>query len=191
MWKQLLNNKGLTLVELMITSIVLAVVLAAVNGIFFSSNRVYREASTRANMQMNSRLGLSIMTREIRHAGCDPNEIGVVGIVQARADRLRIRGDLNGDGAIQTAEPSEDVTYFYDAATNSIMRDPGAGAQLLIPNVTAASFTYLDAANNPLGPLPLSAAQADQVRSIDVSLTAAVPDAGDITLDTSIKLRNR
>jgi prepilin-type N-terminal cleavage/methylation domain-containing protein len=190
MLRILTARRGMTMVELMVTTVVFGMVLAVLNSIFFSSNRMYAKTNQRVNIQMNSRMGMSIMTKEIRHAGCDPTGMGVDGIVRATADTIRVRGDLDGDGAISTVEPSEDVIYFYDSVNLTLSRDPGTGAEVIVPNVTNASFTYLDGTNNPLGPLPLDANLANRVRTVAVTITSTSADAGDMTLTTSIALRN-
>ena len=184
------GNRGMTMVELMITTLIFGVVLAVLNSIFFSSNTMYARTNERIGMQMNSRMGLSILTTELRQAGCDPTGMGVTGVVRATADTIRVQGDNNGDGAISTAEPSEDITYFFDNVTQTLNRDPGTGAAVIVPNVTNATFTYLDGSNNVLGPLPLDANLANRVRTVTVTLTTTSQDAGDITLTTSIALRN-
>lgn len=189
-------KSGMTMVELLVTTVVFGVVLAVLNTLFFSSNRMYAKTNERAGIQMNNRMGMSIMTTEIRQAGCDPAQppigpIGVTAIVLATADSIRINADLNADGAISTVEPSEDVTYFFDGAANTLNRDPGTGAEVVVPGVTNASFTYLDGANNVLGPLPLTANLANRVRTVLVTVTTTSDDAGAITLSTAIALRNR
>ena len=115
------NNSGFTMVELLVTTIVLAIVLAAVNGIFFSSNQMYNRSNRLAGAQMDSRLGMSIMSKEIRHAGCDPGGIGVTPILVATNDSIRINADLDADSTITTVEPSEDVMYFFDGGAGSTL----------------------------------------------------------------------
>jgi type IV pilus assembly protein PilW len=184
------DHRGMTMVELMITTVVFGIVLAVLNTLFFSSNTMYAKTNERVGLQMNGRTGLSIMTTELRQAGCDPTDIGLQGLLTAAADTIRVQADVNGDGAISTAEPSENVTYFFDPATQTLNRNPGSGAAVLVPNVTNAVFSYLDAANNPLGPLPLTANQANRVQTVTVTMTTTSQRVGDITLTTSISLRN-
>lgn len=184
------NRSGLTLVEVAITGMILGIVLAVVMGVFFSSNRLHQKTNQRVGMQMSTRLGLDIMTKELRHAGCDPSEVGVTGVVKAAADTIRIRADLDGDGAIQTAEPSEDVTYYYDPGTQILYRDPGTGPQVIVPNVTNVTISYLDGASNVLGPLPLDATNMARVRSVAITITADSQDAGQVTWGTTVALRN-
>jgi prepilin-type N-terminal cleavage/methylation domain-containing protein len=186
----LMNNGGFTVAEMLVTTLILAIVLGAVNTVFFSSNEMYDKTSQRAHVQMDARLGMSILTKELRHAGCDPVEIGVVGVAYAATDTVRIVGDHDGDGTISIAEPSEDVTYFYDPSSETLFRDPGTGPQVIVPNVTNMTITYLDRSNTALTPLPLSAANAARVRSVAISVTTEARDSGEVTLTTTVALRN-
>lgn len=183
---------GMSLVEMLITMTILAVVCVVVTTIFINSSRLQSRTARRAEVQMSSRQGLSLLTTELRQAGADPFDppIGLVGLVTANATQIRIRADLNGDGALQTTEPSEDVTYSYDGTAKTITRNPGAGAAVLVPNVTGLTFTYYNAAGTALTPLPLSAANAALVRTVGVSITSQDRDSKSITLTTRIALRN-
>jgi hypothetical protein len=51
-------------------------------------------------------------------------------------------------------------------------------------------FSYFDAANNALGPLPLDATAAARVRSVGLTVTSEDRDSGAVTLTTRITLRN-
>jgi prepilin-type N-terminal cleavage/methylation domain-containing protein len=185
------NQGGLTLVELIVTVIILGIVLVVVNQVFFSSTRLYGSTSTRANQQMSARAGLSVMANELRTAGCDPSipPAGIQAILSAAGDTVRVQSDLTGDGAIQTAEPSEDVMYYYDAGQQAVMRDPGTGPEVMIPNVTGCQFTYFDVDNNALVP-PLNTADRSRVRSIGINITTETQRGGQMTANTRISLRN-
>ena len=187
------SNRGMTLVELLITTAILGIVLLVVTGIMLSSSRLETRTVRRATVQAASRQALALMTTELRQAGADPGNppAGVVGIVSADSNQVRVRADLNGDGAIQTAEPSEDVTYSYNDTTNSISRNPGSGPTDLISNVTDMRLSYFDAANQPITPLPLSTANAARVTAIGLTITSESRDSHPITLTTRITLRNR
>jgi hypothetical protein len=132
------------------------------------------------------------MTTELRQAGADPSNppAGIVGIVHADSGNVHIRADLSGDGLIQTAEPSEDVTYNWDPATQTLSRDPGAGAATLLTHVTSMRLTYFDASNNPLTTLPLSTSDAALVHVIGITVTTEDRDSHPLTLTTKVTLRN-
>jgi hypothetical protein len=102
-----------------------------------------------------------------------------------------VRADLNSNGTIQTAEPSEDITYSYNSGTRSIMRNPGTGAAAVLPNVTAMQLRYFNAANQPLTLLPLSSTDRALVHSIGLTVTAADIDSLPVTLTTRVTLRNQ
>jgi prepilin-type N-terminal cleavage/methylation domain-containing protein len=184
------NNKGLTLVEVMMTLLIFAVVLAVVNNVFFTTQGLYSRTQQRAAMQMGTRAGLAVMMTELRSMGCDPTEAGIAGLRRATADSCRFQSDINGDGAIQTTEPSEDIVYFYDAGLETVFRDPGTGQQVFITNVTQFTFQYFDANNQVLGPLPLNNQLISQVRSVGILVTAEAPKGGEINTSTRIGLRN-
>lgn len=179
----------MTLVELIVTVIVLGIVLATVNQVFFSTTRLYGSTSTRAGQQMSARAGLSVMVAELRPAGADPIRQGIQPLVSATIDSVHVQSDLTGDGAIQTAEPSEDVTYYYDPNLMAVMRDPGTGPQVMIPNVTACVFTYFDRDNLPIA-APLAANDLGLVRSIGIAITTQTERGGEVSASTRVALRN-
>jgi type II secretory pathway pseudopilin PulG len=182
----------MTLVELLIATGILGVVLLIATTILISSSRLESRTVRRASVQQGARQTVSLMSTELRQAGADPSipPVGIVGIVAADRRLVHLRADLNGDGAIQTTEPSEDVTYAYDSTARVITRNPGSGPSLMLANVTAMEFSYFDAANQPLVTLPLSAADAARVHSIALTLTCRDRDAQPLTLTTRVTLRN-
>jgi prepilin-type N-terminal cleavage/methylation domain-containing protein len=187
------GNGGFTLVEILVGIGIFSLVALALTTILLSSTRLGSRTSRRAEVQGGSRQTLSLISTELRQAGADPSipQAGIVGIVAADSVSIHIRADLNGDGVMQTAEPSEEVTYTWADSTNTITRNTGSGAVPVLSNVTALSFRYFDASGNALTPLPLSAANAALVTSIEVSFTAEEGDSRPVTLATRVNLRNR
>lgn len=185
----LASNRGLTLVELVVTVVVLGIVLAAVNQIFFSTTRLYGSTSVRAGQQMSARAGVSVMITELRTAGSDPEEQGFQALLSAESDTVHVQADLNGDSTITTVEPSENIRYYYDANAQAVMRDSGSGPEVMIPDVTACTFTYFDVDNQPLAP-PLSANEMGRVRSIGIGITSTTLVGGQVTVATRVALRN-
>jgi Tfp pilus assembly protein PilW len=186
------SEAGYTMAELMVTASILAVVTVIIMGAFVSTRRLHDRTTRRAEVQMSSRAGLSLMITELRQAGADPGNppIGLAGLATAGVSTIRVRADLNGDGALQTTEPSEDVTYTYNSGQRAVLRNPGSGAQVVIPNVTALTMRYFNEAGAVLTPLPLSAANAALVRAVEVTITSEDRTSEPITLTTRIALRN-
>ena len=182
------NQNGLTMVEIMMTLLIFATVLAVVNNVFFTTQKLYGSTSQRAGQQMNTRAGLGVLVMELRAAAMDPSGTGVGQIVTADATQFRVQSDYNNDGNITTAEPSEDVTYTYNGT--ELQRNPGTGNQDMIPDVTNFAFTYFDANGVVLGPTPLTSANRDLIRSVGVIVRSTTVDGGDYDITTRIKLRN-
>ena len=186
------RESGFTLIELLIVTVVLGMVALVVSSILMTSTRVESRTVRRARSVGDTRQALFLMTTEIRQAGADPSSppIGVVGLVSAQDQSIHVRADLNGNGVIETAEPSEDITYAYDSTAKVITRNPGSGAAVVDTNVTAFQFTYFDASGLPVVPMPLSATDAARVCSVGLSMTAVDKDSQPITLTARIALRN-
>ncbi len=184
---------GMTLVELMVAVGIFALVAAALTAILFSSTRLGTRTSARADVQATSRQAMSLLTTELRQAGLDPTipPVGIVGIVSGDSTSVHVRADLNANGTLQTAEPSEDVTYTYVDSIGTLMRNPGTGSVAVMSGITDFRISYFDAANNPITTLPLDATNAALVRSIGISLTAVEGEAAPVTLTTRVTLRNR
>jgi len=191
--RSLSASRGMTLAELLVTMTILGLVIVVVTGMFIRSSRLESRTVRRAEMQAATRQALALLTTELRQAGADPRNppAGVVAIVSADSTVIRVRADLNGDGTLQTSEPSEDVTYQWNAGTKVVTRDPGAGASPILRNVTLMRLTYFDSANQQILPMPLSTANAARVTSIRLRLTSEHRDSAPLALDTRITLRNR
>jgi len=185
------SNRGFTLVELMMTLLIFGVVMGVIGNVFFTSQNLYSSTSQRASQQMSARASLGVMIEEIRHAGANPQDVpGMVAIMTANADQIRVVSELNDVAGIQTDEPSEDVTYRYDPDADAILRNPGTGEQTFLEGVTGFALRYYDENNTPLGPPPLSVVQASRVRSIEIDLTTETRQAGDMNFTTRVGLRN-
>lgn len=178
----------MTLVELMMAVLIFGIVLVVLNGVFFSTNRLYGNTTVRAGQQMNARAGLSVMETELRTAGCDPAQKGIAPFVSADVADVHIQSDYDGNQVITTAEPSEDVHYYYDAGQQAVMRDPGTGPQVMIRDVTAFQLTYFDGNGQPIA-APVGAGQLSDIRSIGISLSTQTRRGGDVTANTRVALR--
>ena len=186
------RERGLSLIEMLIATVIMGGVILIVTTILISSGRLHTKTMRRVETSADARQALNLMSGEIRQAGADPSNppVGILAIVSADSVQIRVRSDLNGNGTIQTAEPSEDVTYRYDPAAKTILRDPGAGASVLLSGVSAMRLSYFDATNQPLTALPLSASDAALVHSVGLAITAVDKDSLPLNLVTRITLRN-
>jgi len=169
-----LNNDAFTLVELMIVMAMICIVTGSIYGIFISSNRSYYTQDSVVEAQQSVRVGINSMTRDIRAAGFDPQRTADAGIEVATATKLRFTADMNRVNGIEETD-RERITYEYDAGNNRLRRClyEGTGSeswQTLINNVSALSFSYLDADGNDLGN-PVAAADLESIKTVVISMT--------------------
>ncbi|HPF70191.1 MAG TPA: prepilin-type N-terminal cleavage/methylation domain-containing protein [Candidatus Krumholzibacteria bacterium] len=184
------ERRGMTLVELMIAVAVFGVLMGVVMGFMVQSRRSYSETRDRAQIQQSMRAVLSLLTAEIRSAGCDPLSAGFDTFGIANATLLQARMDLNGDADFTDNNPDETVTYSFDAGAGELSRDDGSGAQVVLRNLTNAAFTYFDQNDAPLAAVPLNATDRARVRTVRVQLQAEAADGEQVTYETRIALRN-
>ncbi|MBU1140797.1 MAG: prepilin-type N-terminal cleavage/methylation domain-containing protein, partial [Proteobacteria bacterium] len=96
--RQYRNNRGFTLVELMITLVIVGIISAAMYTAFTTQLQSYTAQDQVAEMQQNIRAAMDIMTREIRMAGFDPRSTSGADITTATAANLVFTLVADGDG---------------------------------------------------------------------------------------------
>ncbi len=158
------DQRGFTLPELLV-GMTLALV-AGVGAVTFvrAQSLAMQVQAGQADLNDSSRGAIEFMAREIRQAGYAPilpcpgavgGFVGGFGIVSGGTQSLHIQYDSNEDGIIQLgAIFSEDVTYQYAAATQSVQRVVGGVATDLITDVPSDGFQfrYYDGAGAELVP---------------------------------------
>ena len=182
------NHKGFTLIELLVAMTVGLVVMAGVSMTFRSQQKSYLLQEQMAAMQQNLRAAMFHMEREIRMAGCDPNQTASAQFVTANATSITFTQDLRGDteGSLpdgDTEDPSENITYYLndidgDGLGDELRRNDanpgGIGDQVIADNISALNFIYLDQASTKLdddgaGNVTTS---IPQIRSVELTLLA-------------------
>lgn len=160
------DQKGFTLVEMLIAVALSITVMGGVYEVFTSQQKAFRIQDHVAEMQQNARVALDMMTREIRMAGYIPEEwdgdssikvptfgatvVGAQDIEVLGLNTITFEADIDGDGKTET------VRYSIDAANLNLTRevwewDGGALAwgvsgkpQPLAENIEKLTFIYCD-----------------------------------------------
>jgi len=184
------DRRGMTLIEMMVAVAIFAVVMGVVFTFLVNSRRSYTDMSQRVEYQQSVRAVLNLVTREIRSAGCDPVGVNFDRFPLADATMLQCRMDLDGDGAIEVVEPAEDVIYQYLAGTRQLIRNSGFGNQILLRNIDNLTFRYFDGNGNELLPVPLSAANTDLLRYVEVNVTGTTDRNETVNYTTRALVRN-
>ena len=205
------DQRGFTLAELLV-GMTLALVAGAGAVTFVRAQSLAMQVQAgQADLNDSSRGAIDFMTREIRLAGyaplppCPGSAGGLpagFGIVSGGTTSLHIQYDLNEDGIIQAgAAASEDVTYQYVAATQTVQRVVGGVASDVATDVPdgAFQFRYYDSINTEIVPGVggLTAGQMAAVYRVGIRLEPSkVPDTRITTqarasLWTNVGIRSR
>jgi type IV pilus assembly protein PilW len=177
------EEKGFTLVELLVAVFVAGIVMAGVYSAYYSQQKTYAAQEQVAEMQQNLRAAMYFMAKEIRMAGCNPTGgADTAGFQGVGTNSVRFTMDIRGQAATDppdgtTTNANEDITYALadldgDGITD-LMRDTGGGNELLAEHIDALNFVYLDV-NESVTADRLS------VRSVEITLVARTgrPDPG-------------
>ena len=137
-------------------------------------------------------------------AGFNPEAGSIVAIEEAGTNKIRIKIDRNMNGKID-ADNSEEITYEYDDDNNSVDQilnesksasDPDYNKQIYIDNVTAMTFTYLNADDEDLiveygsGSLSLTdSLYTNEIRTVEISITVEEPAGRSGTVNRTYSTR--
>jgi len=125
------NERGFTLVELLIAMTIGLIILTALSSTFLMQRKIYDVQEQIVEMVQTTRAAMDMMTREIRMAGYDPTGSAGAGIVSVVTNKIYITMDLNGDGALDNS----DEHIVYDIYDNKLGRTVGPSANVNNPSV--------------------------------------------------------
>jgi hypothetical protein len=145
------SDDGFTLLELLVTSVILMTVLGIVGRIFADSDRVYRTQRQYVDARGGAASGLEMIVRLIRQAGesnasngiwPDPDGNGAL-------DSIRLVADWNPRNGVWT-DPYEDVTFTVAGGT-LFKREPGDAVPVAFADrVNSLTFSYLSPGGVPV-----------------------------------------
>jgi type IV pilus assembly protein PilW len=195
------GKRGFSLIELLVSLVIMSVVSLAIYGVFSFSSRTYTTQSVTAGIQQSVRSAMEVMLKDIRAAGLDPTASGNFGIELAEAAKLRFTSDsidagLNDFNGVIDDTNSERITYvFQGTQLNQILYETTDSENngSLISDVQNLKFTYFDSDGNNLGS-PVPPLQLADIRIINVSITVEEPAGRSApvrhTLTNGVKCRN-
>jgi len=193
--KFIMNNRsGFTLVELLISMTLVALVMTAVYSTYQSQQKTYVVQNQMAAMQQNARAAMFYMERELRMAGCDPTGNAGAGVETAAADTIQFTMDITGgesdgkdndsDGTVDeaaediypdglTTGTDEDITYRLndndiDGDTDLERTDNGV-TRLIAENIDVLDFVYLD---KDSAVLAAPVADLSDIRAVQITVVA-------------------
>lgn len=170
------------MIELIVAMTIVLALLALVSGIFARALSTRARESSRTDALTASQAALNVISREVANSGYGITESdgtasnGLV-LSDCTNRRLHLRANVDNNN-LTTTEPGEDVTYFYDQATESIVRyDPNDVPQIsgVVNRVSEVSFQYFDYTGSSSTP---------------TMTTTPTKDTGRVRINVTVKLEN-
>lgn len=194
------NENGFTLVELLISMVVLGVVLTGVVRMFSGTNHYNNAQEMIVTLNQDLRAAKQLMVDEIRSAACNPKFTSGIGFQKHANDArntdsnsIHFTRDIDNDDGDQFFEPdgdaddpNEDIIYYRRSAAGNILnsgdntvgtlvRDVGGGAQPLVDNVVDLQFIYYDANLNVITDAVLNTNSGlDRIATVEVVIVGQV-----------------
>ena len=218
MQKSKRNDAGFSLIELVIAMTIMLIALGIVSMIMSKAFSVRARESRTTDALSSAQAALNVLSRDIGNSGygiyVDPEtEYADNGIVVADSNdqKIRVRANLSNSGGTPGSPgvstlvlnaPNEDVTYFYDSPSKSIVRyDPNGGGtgvpktSVVVNRISDIRFRYYDyagATSTATGPFTVPTANTGRVEitvTVTLDKVSGQPDA-DVTFTSEVTLRN-
>jgi prepilin-type N-terminal cleavage/methylation domain-containing protein len=142
-----MNQKGITLVELIVAMAIAGVIGWVVVSTFTNMNRAVIDQNTVVDVQSTGRNAVALMVRILRETGLDPLGIADAGMEEATATKLRITRDVDLNGLIEEGL-QERVTFEFTAGRLRRCYDEGTAVETcseMSDDVQNLTFDYPDA----------------------------------------------
>lgn len=207
------TSAGFSLIELTIAMTIMLLLLGIVSSLLARSYSVRTRESQRTDALTSAQAALNVISREIANAGFgiysgSNTRLASNGIIAAdsNANRIHFRANVtnaglqgqSGSTALLTNQAGEDITYFYDAETDSIVRfDPNDTPQtsVVVNRISGVTFQYFDYTGTNSTGVETTVPTNDTGRiriSVQVQLdpVAGQPNPLDVRFSSEVTLRN-
>ncbi|CAN5567003.1 hypothetical protein BH10ACI3_BH10ACI3_23220 [soil metagenome] len=205
---------GFSLLELMIAMTIMLLVMGIVSMLFSRALGVRRRESSRTDALTSAQAALNVISREIANSGFgiynDPvTRVANNGIVlsDSNSSRIRVRANITNTQTYAaptvaaTSDPGEDITYFLDSTTSSIVRfdrnavSPRPTTSIVVNRISEVSFQYVNYTYGSSATTTTSTPTATTGRVIITVIVRLDPVAGQqnpgtVTFTSDVTLRN-
>lgn len=205
------NQAGFSLLELMLAMTIMLILLAVASTLFSRSLGIRSRESRKTDALTSSQAALNVMSREISNSGFGIKDGGTSptannGIILADSNdkRIHFRANLTNTSTYASAnvgatiDPGEDVTYYFDAATDSIVRyDPNGSPKtsVIVNKISDVKFVYFDYIGSNSTGVQKAAPTANTSRieiTVEVKLepVQGQPSGQSVKFTSQVNLRN-
>ena len=176
------------------------IVLGLVTTLFSRSLTTRQRESSRTDALTAAQAALNVISREVANSGYGLAGNGIA-IADSNNQQLHFISNVRNDNEVFT-DPGEDVTYYFDAGTQSILRHDRHGGgvntprtSIIINRISSLNFQYFDYVGTSPGTGPLA---APSVNTSKVRVTVRVVleqiqgqvNPQNVVLTSDVTLRN-
>ena len=216
------KQSGFSLIELMVAMVIMMTLLGIVSSVMSRTLGIRSRESRKTDALTAAQAALNVISREVANTGFgvydgDSTLLSSNGIIldDSDANKIRLRSNYMNTGprtvpagstVVSTNRPGEDVTYFFDDATDSIVRydrfgletSPGVyGPQtsVVVNKISNVVFEYYnyEGANSTPTVTNVPTIDTGRVRitvSVNMDPVVGQPDNQQVRFSTDVTLRN-
>lgn len=197
------KEKGFSLIELLVAMTITLVLMSIVAVLMSRAFGVKSRESSRTDALTSAQAALNVMSREISNSGYGlssnfdtVHNNGIV-LADSNSTRLRVRANVVNSNAT-TGDVGEDVTYYFDSASQSIVRhDPAQTPKTtyLVNRISNVNFRYYNYTGSSSTPTITTTPSLDTSR-VEITVTVQLeavqgqPNGQTVTLKSDVTLRN-
>lgn len=177
------NQKGFSLVEMLLVILLIFIIVALVSSLFITSGRTNRDVINIVRSEIDARLVLYRISKDIR----ETNDI-----ITANNNEVIFKSNVDED------EYYERIRYYLvaeDSHFNLYRQVDNSEARLYIKNIVDPNiFLYYSGLGIPAEEMPVTEEELKNIKFIDILVSidqSGVPSVRTMDLDTMITLRNR
>ncbi|HLM01983.1 MAG TPA: type II secretion system protein [Pyrinomonadaceae bacterium] len=199
------KQKGFSLLELIIAMTITLILMAIAATLFSGAIGTRARESRRTDALTSAQAALNVMSREIANSGYGLTNNGIVS-TDSGQQRLRFRSNVVNTNGV-TCDPGEDVTYFYDATTRSIVRydrfpetvtncSAATGETSVVVNrISNVTFQYFDYTGSNSTPTVVTTPTLNTSRvritvTVQLDQVQGQPNNQTVTFTSDVTLRN-
>ncbi|HEX8367898.1 MAG TPA: type II secretion system protein [Pyrinomonadaceae bacterium] len=199
------KQKGFSLLELVIAMTITLILMAIAATLFSGALGTRARESRRTDALTSAQAAINVMSREIANAGYGLTNNGIV-YADSEQQRLRFRSNVTNSNTV-TCDPGEDVMYFYDATSSSIIRydrfpsvvtNCGAATgetSVVVNRISNVTFQYFDYTGSSSTPTPVTTPTVNTSRvritvTVQLDQVQGQPNNQTVTFTSDVTLRN-
>lgn len=151
------NQLGFSVLELMLAMTMILIVLGLIGSLFSRSITTRQRESSRTDALTAAQAAINVISREVANSGYGLVDNGIIS-ADSTLKQLHFRANIENSN-LDLTDPGEDITYYFDPVTESILRHDanalGVGApqtSVIVNRISDLNFEYFNYVDDdPIG----------------------------------------